>query len=214
MPHKDAVRSVVQVAKGGRGFVVEGAPSKHERSRYVLTAFHCLPKRLPPDRVCQALLGPLGPQAPTVWAECLFAEEVADIAVLGAPDDQDLFKQSQAYQQLVGQAVPLAIRAVEDKQRQGWLLTLDAQDWFRCRVRGKRVLWIEDAGRPIRGGMSGSPILDTDGHAIGVCCVSGGGVDLDDHREGGPNPGLAATLPGWLLDELRSAKQLSSAARR
>jgi hypothetical protein len=32
------------------------------------------------------LLGPLGGK-PTVWVECLFADHIFDLAVLGPPDD-------------------------------------------------------------------------------------------------------------------------------
>jgi hypothetical protein len=50
--------------------------------------------------------------------------------------------------------------------------------------------------------MSGSPILLDDGNAIAICCASGGGQDLDEQREGGPNPILAANLPVWIVEEL------------
>jgi hypothetical protein len=35
-----------------------------------------------------------------------------------------------------------------------------------------RALWIEAAAEPIRGGMSGSPIIAPDGKAIGIVSVS------------------------------------------
>jgi hypothetical protein len=49
--------------------------------------------------------------------------------------------------------------------------------------------------------MSGSPILGDDGRAIAVCCTGSGNPDLEDGKEGGPNPGLVS-LPGWFLEEL------------
>jgi hypothetical protein len=58
-------------------------------------------------------------------------------------------------------------------------------------------LWIEEAKGGIRGGMSGSPIV-AGGAAIGMVCVSGGKPEAV-HTEGGPNPRLTHTLPGWLL---------------
>lgn len=104
-------KSVITVSKeGGRGFVIE-----HHGTRYVLTAAHCLPK-LPPahpwsyteERTFQDLLAPLG-ETPTVWAECLFVDPVADIAVLGQPDNQALGDQADAYDELVGWAVPMPV---------------------------------------------------------------------------------------------------------
>ena len=102
-------RAVIRVGDG-RGFVVE-----RRRQRFVLTAAHCLPK-LPPahpmshtkERTYQALLGPLGAE-PTVWAECLFADPVADIAILSGPDNQALFDQAEAYEEFLDDKVPLAI---------------------------------------------------------------------------------------------------------
>ena len=94
----------------GRGFVVE-----HHYRLVVLTAAHCLPF-LPPahpfsyleDRTYQALLGPLGAN-PTVWAQCLFADPVADIAMLGSPDEQELSEQANAFEELISAAKPLLI---------------------------------------------------------------------------------------------------------
>lgn len=97
---EELTKAIVAVGKpgeGGRGFVVE-----IDRQRLVITAAHCLPplsrkRRLPlphlvsfPDeRTYRALLGPLEAK-PTVSAECLFLDPIADIAVLGAPDEQHL----------------------------------------------------------------------------------------------------------------------------
>ena len=63
-------------------------------------------------------------------------------------------------------------------------------------------LWIDDAQCSIEGGMSGSPILNEDGLAIGVVCTSSGGPNLENHTAGGPNPCLTHHLPGWVLRAL------------
>ena len=95
MDHDGAQRAVITVGEG-RGFVVEGG-----RQRLVITAAHCL-SHFPPcaafsqleERTYQDLLGPLG-EPPKVWAECLFADPIGDIAVLGSPDSQALSEQSE-----------------------------------------------------------------------------------------------------------------------
>jgi hypothetical protein len=63
------------------------------QKRMVVAAAHCLPVipgapgfRRDWDETLRDLLGALGGQ-PTVWAECLFADPIADIVVLGAPDN-------------------------------------------------------------------------------------------------------------------------------
>jgi hypothetical protein len=47
--------------------------------------------------------------AVTVWAECVFVDAMADIAVLGSPDNQELSDQAEAYDQLVDSMKPLAV---------------------------------------------------------------------------------------------------------
>src|SRR6516162_457012 len=78
----------VMTAGSGRGFVVEGAGE-----RLVITAAHCLPF-LPPaqsffgpkERTYGPLLASLG-DAPRACAVCRFVDPIADIAVLGSPDN-------------------------------------------------------------------------------------------------------------------------------
>lgn len=197
----------------GRGFVIECG-----ESRYVLTAAHCLPTdgegKLPfpaasvissHERTFPDLLAPLGGK-PAIWAECLFVDPVADIAVLGQPDCQELSEQAAAYGELVEAAAPITI-ADMPQGGHAWLLSLDGR-WSRCAVcdssqfhaGGASPLWLQDAAEPIKGGMSGSPVVSPEGAAIGImCCSSGTGPDVEEHTDGGMNPRLVDHLPGWLL---------------
>jgi hypothetical protein len=114
---------VVQV-RYGRGFVIG-----RDDWRLVVTAAHCLPK-LPPahavsyfeDRTYENLLEPLGCKT-NVWAECLFADPVADIALLTAPDNQELYDQAESFENLVNCCRPLEIG--DARSGQGWMLSLD-----------------------------------------------------------------------------------------
>jgi hypothetical protein len=104
---QEATKSVLMVGEdGGRGFIV--ATKMHH---YVITAAHCLP-RLPiphpletEGRTYRDLIGPLG-KKPCVWAECVFVDPVADIAVLAEPDDQGLPEQWDAFYELVNALRP------------------------------------------------------------------------------------------------------------
>jgi hypothetical protein len=138
-----------------------------------------------------------------VWAECVFVDPIADIAVLGSVDNQVLTDEALAYDELVDQIEPGPIGDVPE-QADARLLSLDGE-WIRCQVWRLPIgpFWIRNAEAPIRGGMSGSPIFRNDGSVIGVVCVSGGCGNLEEHREGGPNPRLAAHLPGWLVPKPR-----------
>lgn len=205
--------AVVRVSEG-RGFVVG-----HRGQRVIITAAHCLPVdddgrlKLPPphpfsythERTYAELLGPLGGK-PAVWAECLFVNPIADIALLGSPDNQALSEEADAYEELVASATPLAIADAPKMGRErkqlpygydlfevdtpgrgsAYLLSLDGE-WLKCTVtRRGPGLSVEDEGL-VAGGMSGSPIMSMDERAIGL--VSTGGL----------NPVLRDNLPAWFF---------------
>ena len=220
----EAGGTVLQVGDG-RGFIIAT-----KRARYVVTGAHCV-EPLPPaqpardisDAIYRNFIGPLGGER-HVWAECVFIDLIADIAVFGEPDDCE---HALAYVELTEQATPFpigklrfsrqrlppreAVMRIDGERRtfvlpslQGpreassdaRMLSLDGK-WFSCRVKSRgRSLWIQKAAQPIVGGMSGSPIILPDGGAVGMVCVSAEG-----RRDGGPNPMLAANLPAWLLEE-------------
>ena len=105
---KDDVQHAVLRVDGGRGFIVV---DPHSDAHVVITAAHCLPE-LPPchalsdthERTYEKLLGRLMGKIRddcTVWAECLFADPVADVAVLGEPDHPDLLERQQDYRKLI-----------------------------------------------------------------------------------------------------------------
>jgi len=216
-----ATCAVVKVGDGGRGFVMEIAelnpftkkllggklprPSRFIKRRLVVTAAHCLPE-LPPahpwahsHEKTYRLLGPLGSAAPSILAECLFVDPVADLAILGAPDGQD--EEAEAFMDLIEAATVLPM-GNPIRSMPGWLLSLDCR-WIPCTLKPKRGLWISEAKEGIKGGMSGSPILLNDGSVVGVVSC-GTGTGHEGHMGGGPQPRLAMALPGWMLDALRT----------
>jgi hypothetical protein len=103
------MKSFVLRVGGGRGFVVNCRRPLGSIERLVVTAAHCLPRKLPPphpgryleEATYHRLLGPIGGKC-TVWAECRFVDPIADIAVLGQPDSQELADEAEAYDALVG----------------------------------------------------------------------------------------------------------------
>lgn len=190
VPDAKLKQAVVRV-NGGRGFIIEA-----DKRRLVITAAHCLPTPPPchggsytEERTYAKLLGKLGGSEPTVWAECLFADPIADIAVLGSPDNQALYDEALDYEALT-EDVPFLPIGEPVGNTAAWLLTLDG-DWMKCVVRlpGGRAIYIDDAEDDIEAGMSGSPILNHDGTAVGVVCMN----------ENSFNPRLTYDLPGWLL---------------
>jgi hypothetical protein len=126
-------------------------------------------------------MGSLGTK-PTVWAECLFADPIADIAVIGQPDSQELGDEADAYQNLLASTTPFLIadasKQGHEARGSGLVLSL-VGDWVQCSItRYKDVLSIDPA-KLVVPGMSGSPILSVKGQAIGVVSTGGSGSDLN-----------------------------------
>jgi len=187
----------VITAGSGHGFVVEGAGE-----RLVITAARCLPF-LPPaqpffepkERTYGPLLARLGDE-PRAWVVCRFVDPIADIAVLGSPDNPH----ADEYRTLTETATALLIGGSLRNPVNFWvparLLSLDGRRWFSCTARHfGGPLWITHAAEGIRSEMSGSPIVTEIGTAIGVVCTAAA------PWEGGPNPRLTYNLPGWLLHD-------------
>ena len=192
------LKVVVKVGSG-QGFVVQ--------SETIVTAAHCLP-RFPPcfsnreDRTFPKLVSSLDGE-PNIWAQCLFADPVANIAVLGPPEaEAGFYDECKAYNTLL-QGIPAVSIADATEEGAAYLLTPD-NTWSRCTVSHVRYagapLWIDDAAEGIFGSMSGSPIMNENGQAIGVVSGISNGA-----RCGGPNPRLVSHLPGWLLQHLACA---------
>jgi hypothetical protein len=194
----DAQAAVVTVGTG-RGFVMQTA---HER--LILTTANCLPHLSHPDagsdfrdRTFFDLLGPLQSD-PTVSAECLFVDPVADVAVLGEPKSL-LDAEKDAYRALVETSGTLRI-GVLTTPCEVWLLTLEGR-WERCRVRTSavgRALTVVGANQGLAPGTSGSPILNPEGAALGIVSVCAPASDETVLERQG-QPLLGSVLPVWLF---------------
>jgi hypothetical protein len=202
MDPKTIAKSLVRVG-GGRGFVVAGRNGIHQNRRYIITAAHCLPrnrlqtlvKELPYPEVSGTfpkIVGPLDGDK-SVWAECVFVDPTADTAVLGTPDGQALSEEAEAYDQLLDAAVSLRLGDIgePDDPAPAQLVALDGH-LFGCTAQHHgHQLHVTDIAERIEGGMSGSPVLDAAGAAIGLVSLSMGSHGLC--------PRLATDLPGRFL---------------
>ena len=184
-------RSGIIKVGDGRGFIVERGAF-----RFIITAAHCLP-HLPPCHLMtqleeityRNLVGHLDGDG-VVWVECIFADPVQDIAVLGTPDDQELSEQADLYKKLTGAVMPVQIREAVAGET-AWVLDLGGEfKSFVLEGNNRRRLWGKIPEGIMKPGMSGSPILGDDGLAISLCNIGGPSPDS-------PLINLEKCLPGW-----------------
>jgi hypothetical protein len=152
----------------------------------------------------QHLIGPLGAE-PDVTAACVFVDPMADIAVLGAPDNQALSDEYDQYEAFLSALPPFDIAAPPPRGRlrtptldfprlgeaafPGRVLSLDGH-WINCNVRSLGGPLLIEPEELAEGGMSGSPLISATGAALGVVSTSNWAAVLADG------------LPGWLLRAL------------
>ena len=212
VPAPETKTAILRVGDG-RGFLMDAGP---RQGVVIVTAAHCLPHLPPPatishthERTYRDLIGPLGAPA-TITVECAFVDPVADLAVLCGPDGQVYFREFDAFDAFVENrarcplaTLPARLRfspcppapPVDPVDTPVVLLSL-AGDWIRGAAVSYGIGLTLTRGK-VAGGMSGSPILDVHGAALGVVTVGGG--------PGGFEPLLTDHLPGWFLRALDAA---------
>ena len=222
MTKHPSANSVVKVGDG-RGFVIKhrakvarpkGLPKIFKLVPFteyqcIITAAHCL-RKLPlpialrdtPSRTYQNLIGSLDGATSNVPAECIFVDSVADIAVLGCPDDQALPDEAEAYHSFIDNLPVLRIDSASSGT--GWMLSLGGH-WvaITLNVRPGRFGRVGLEIDPTEAGQSGSPILNAAGRAVGAVAIGSGDLNLTTGKHTnercGPQPILTRNLPAWMV---------------
>jgi len=209
--HLTSPECIVKVGDG-RGFIVHYR-FKHPKIKerpipVIVTAAHCLPN-VPPahpgsyteERTFPNLLGTLDGRTNDIGAECLFVDPIADIAVLGPPDELELGEQAEVFEALTDGP---RLRIAEPQNGKGWMLSLEGQ-WVSTDLEvyyglyGRRL-----STGPTVPGQSGSPILNSIGAAIGVVSLGHFTIDSEGKRKderAESQPILRDTLPAWMLKQ-------------
>jgi hypothetical protein len=201
-----AKRAVIRVG-GGRGFIASAGGE-----RKIVTAAHCLPfDRLPTphlsNSVCELtfrrIIGRLTAKRLTIWGELCAYSLTDDFAVLSEPDGECGEKHCMRYENFTQQAMPIGQSPdavaphlwLTQAGSPAWTLSLTGE-WQKCIVyNGGRFLTL-DADAKIESGMSGSPIINEKGAAVGVISTGSSGVGENHH------PSLSDCLPPWLMRKL------------
>lgn len=200
-----AAKEAIVTVGEGRGFLVHRAPWPHD----VMTAAHCLPflpaahpASFTHERTYANLLGPRR-ATPTLSAECVFVDSIADVAVLSSPDGQVLCDESEAYEHFMDGRPALRLGWLREPS-EAWLLTLD-DEWERCTVAPGTWGWsitLIDAIKGIVPGTSGSPIVTPDGRVVGLMSVGDETMTNEgvrSHRERYFQPMLREVLPARFI---------------
>jgi hypothetical protein len=201
-----AKRAVIRVG-GGRGFIARAG-----EARRIITAAHCLPfDRLPTPHLSNSareltfakIAGRLTAKQLTIWGELSAYSLTDDFAALTEPDGECGEQPYMRYETFTQQAMPIGVSpdAVaphfwsEHPGSPAWTLSL-AGEWQKCVVYNNGRFLTLDTDAKIDSGMSGSPIINENGAAIGVISTGNSGVGRNLH------PSLSDCLPPWLLRKL------------
>ncbi len=197
----------------GRGFIVGAG-----EARYVITAAHCLPEHPRPHLANSAteltvpnFLGVIGGEQ-TIWCELAVDNLIDDLAVFAAPDDQELSEQCERFELFTADATALKLGQAPEVVASylwetmpgapAWVLSLDGE-WRPCTVHnGGRFLTIDHPAQLVESGMSGSPIIDAQGAAIGVISTTGhdGSVQSECKYPRLPAAMAVAQAGGWMTN--------------
>jgi hypothetical protein len=176
----------------GRGVVVRANGLAHP---LIITCAHCIPER-PSAHLARylheytfRLLGPLFGRV-TVFAEVLFYDPIADVAVLSQPDAQVLFEQADAFDELLAHCKPIAVAANSPPNGAGFVFDLKGKLQPVTYEVHPSGITVRVEGYPFLGGMSGSPILDDQHRVVALCSV--GDLGGSDNF---PSPRLAVAIP-------------------
>jgi CBS domain-containing protein len=194
--------------KGGQGVLVPGG--------FVLTAAHCVDFYTSGGMALgDYCLEPVKTKTGATFPMSVIAvEPVADIAVLGAVDEQEFSDAADAFEEFCESTIPVDVCADDFATRipvrvhvlthhDTWIAGTATRYSPPARPTASpgALVWVRSKGN-IEGGTSGGPVIDDTGRLVGVVSHTMG--TGGDSREGQmPRPHLA--LPRWLWLRIEAA---------
>jgi hypothetical protein len=184
----------------GRGFLVPG--------RFVLTAAHCVTIGTEGEMALEEFSAEeVETSDGRIKMATVAVEHVADIAVLGARDEQFYYTDAEAFETWCAQTPSLHLCVDDLPPGEPFTVYIytHREQWLEARATVVRAevasVWLEVPGR-IEGGTSGSPIVTERGEVIGIVSISAylpqGGQAV------GPQPRPTHALPVWVLQQIQA----------
>ena len=183
--------TITLLKKGGQGILV--------KNKMILTASHCVSYDLSGR---MALGGYYSERLETNSGYCIavpiFIEPVSDIAVLGPVDDQELFNEYKLFNDFCSITTPVKIcrEKLEVGKKFRIFIFTHKKEWITGSAKlvlpDCPMLWIE-VDEQIKGGTSGSAVVNEDGQIVGIVstCSFNGPCD-------GNIPRPLLSLPVWI----------------
>lgn len=193
----DVAEATVQLPKlGGLGVLVPG--------NLILTAAHCISWESSGGMMLgDFYIEDVECREHRVKVRPLAVEPVSDIAVLGGLDNQEFNQEATAFDAFCENTKPISIctEVPLDVEFRVYFLTHEGL-WIGAEARrwhdDSPCLWFDvDAGKAIRGGTSGSAIVNEQGKLVGIVSNAVGA--------GGRTPCPHLALPVWAIRQIMEA---------
>ena len=199
----DEIRKRVEKAtvrilkKGGQGVVVPGG--------LILTAAHCIEWSLDGEMALDPnlFMEEINCNGRQIMAGVVAVEPILDIAVLGEPDSQTFYQESDDYNDTLELIEPVEIRTKDFERFQGIhaFIFTHKRTWLKVaaqRSGADMAPGLVITGALLEPGTSGGPVIDEEGRLIGV--VSSCGTSDPFSHGKIPRPNMA--LPVWIVDRI------------
>jgi hypothetical protein len=195
--------TVKLLKKGGQGVLVKG--------NFIVTAAHCVEFKCDGSMVMGDWFIE---QIKTIYGKLKVApyavEPVNDIAILGPLDGQEFYDEVLQFEEFCEKVRPIPLFLGEMKCRQKFRVYIYTHE--KTWIKAEATSWSPQKDSPmigikaemnIKGGTSGSPVVNEQGQLVAI--VSNAGGPIGTSREGrAPRPHLA--LPVWISRCIRKGR--------
>jgi len=195
------MNATVRLPKGGCGVLIPG--------NFILTAAHCVRFTIEGDMALGGFyIEDITTEQGTLQVTPFAIEPVSDVAVLGALDGQTFYKECNQFEGFCENTlpVPLCLRDFEMSKPFTVCVYTHEKRWVQGEAAQwspeATILWVEYEEQ-IKGGTSGSPVINEEGEIVGVVSFTNEGAANCNGAAARPN----VALPYWVVRRIVSQKE-------